>query len=99
MKATAQKTIAIAVLIVTSAGTALAKDVPAKLQVSGMTCPACAISVKSALSKTKGVKQVNINDKTGLTTVVYDDSQVKPQQLLDAVHRTGFKAETIEAAK
>jgi P-type Cu2+ transporter len=37
--------------------------------VTGMSCAACAVSVKSSLAKTKGVKQASVNFATQSATV------------------------------
>ena len=75
------------------AASAMAKDSTAQIKVSGMTCGACAVSVKRGLEKTKGVKATDVSVEKGQATVVYDDSQVSEQQLRDAINKTGFKAE------
>jgi len=80
-------------IMVLLAGVAVAKQSTTTIKVSGMTCDACAITVKAALSRTKGVKSADVNAGKGLATVVYEDSQVTEQQLVDAVTKTGFKAE------
>lgn len=73
---------------------AFAKDVKSEIKVSGMTCGACAVSVKSALTKVKGVKSAEVSsDEKGLATVVYDDAQTNDQQLREAINKTGFQAE------
>lgn len=74
-------------------GIVMAKEVKTQIKVSGMTCGACAVSVKAALSRTKGVKSADIDTAKGLANVVYDDTQVSEQQLVDAINTTGFKAE------
>ncbi len=78
---------------------AMAKDSTAQIKVSGMTCGACAVSVKRGLEKTKGVKTADVSVEKGLATVVYDDSQVNAQQLREAINKTGFKAEPSEEKK
>ena len=72
---------------------AVAKEVTTEIKVSGMTCGACAVSVKSALSKIKGVKSADVSHQKGLATVVYDDAQTNELQLRAAIDKTGFKAE------
>lgn len=72
---------------------AFAKDVTTQIKVSGMTCSACSVSVKSALSKVKGVKSAEVSHEKGIATVVYEDTQTNEQQLRDAINKTGFKAE------
>jgi mercuric ion binding protein len=81
------------------AASAYAKDVKAEIKVSGMTCGACSVSVKSALTKVKGVKSAEVSYEKGLATVVYDDEQTNDQQLREAINRTGFKAEPDQGKK
>lgn len=78
---------------------AMAKDSTVQIKVSGMTCGACAVSVKRGLEKTKGVKSADVSVEKGIATVSYDDSQVNEQQLRDAINKTGFKAELAEEKK
>lgn len=78
---------------------AFAKDVKTEIKVSGMTCGACAVSVKSALTKVKGVKIAEVSDEKGLATVVYDDAKTNDQQLHEAINKTGFKAEPNQEKK
>jgi mercuric ion binding protein len=76
------------------AGSALATDKTAQIKVSGMTCGACAVSVKRGLEKTEGVKSAEVSAEKGLAIVTYEDSRVTEQQLRDAISKTGFKVET-----
>jgi copper chaperone CopZ len=93
------KSLALAASILILAGAAMAKDVTTQIKVSGMTCEACAVSVQKSLEKTKGVKQAEVSSEKGLATVTYDDAQVSEQQLLDAINKTGFKAEPSKGQK
>ena len=81
------------------AGTAFAKDVTTQIKVSGMTCPACAVSVQKSLQKTKGVKRAEVTSESGVATVTYDDVQANEQQLRAAIDKTGFKAEPAKGQK
>ena len=81
------------------AGTAWAKEVTTQIKVNGMTCDACAVSVKATLQHTKGVKSADVSVGKGLATVVYDNSQVNDQQLRDAINKTGFRAEATKEKK
>jgi len=81
------------------AGSVFAKDVKTEIKVSGMTCGACAVSVKSSLTKVKGVKSADVSNEKGLATVVYDDNQTNEQQLREAINRTGFRAEPNQEKK
>ncbi len=93
------KSLGLFAILLMFAGAAMAKDSTAQIKISGMTCGACAVSVKRGLEKTKGVKSADVSVEKRLATVVYDDSQVNDQQLRDAINKTGFKAEATEKKK
>ncbi len=93
------KSLGLLAIVLLLAGSGMAKDATTQIKVSGMTCSACAVSVKRGLEKTKGVKSTDVNAEKGLATVIYDDSQVSEQQLRDAVNKTGFKAEPVKENK
>ena len=86
-------------LLLLLATAAFAKDTKAEIKVSGMTCGACSVSVKSALAKVKGVKSAEVSYEKGLATVVYDDEQTNEQQLREAINKTGFKVESNQEKK
>ena len=93
------KSLKLFAILLLFAASAMAKDSTGQIKVSGMTCGACAVSVKRGLEKTKGVKSADISVEKGLATVSYDDSQVNEQQLRDAINNTGFKAEPAQEKK
>lgn len=93
------KSLGLFAILLLFVASAMAKDSTVQIRVSGMTCGACAVSVKRGLEKTKGVKSADVSVEKGLATVVYDDSQVNQQQLHDAINKTGFKAEPAEEKK
>ncbi len=77
-------------------GIVMAKEVATEIKVRGMTCGSCVVSVKKALSQTKGVKNADVSLEKAEATVVYDDAQVNQQQLRDAIKKAGFEAELKE---
>ena len=60
------------------------------LEVAGMTCSSCPITVKKALSKVKGVKQVKTSLKLKQAIVRYDDTFTSPQKLAAASTNAGY---------
>lgn len=62
------------------------------LKVSGMTCDACAVSVRNALVETPGVASASVDHQAGRATVQYDPTKASITQLIEAVNETGFKA-------
>ena len=57
--------------------------------VTGMNCAACASSVESILSHTKGVQQAEVNFATELVWVEYDET-ISPQNLHEALNKVGY---------
>lgn len=57
--------------------------------VTGMSCAACASSVESILSHTKGVQQVEVNFATELVWVEYEES-LSPEDLHEALKKVGY---------
>ena len=74
-------------------GIAVAKEATTGIKVPKMDCDACAVVVKQALTKTKGVKNANIDVDKRIVTVVYEDSQIEVPQLRQVIQKTGFEVE------
>ena len=60
------------------------------LEVQGMTCAACPITVKKALKKVPGVAEVTVDYKSGTAEVSYDPKKVNPEDLAKATTAAGF---------
>lgn len=60
------------------------------LEVAGMTCSSCPITVKKALSKVSGVVKVITDFKHKQANVVFDDSKTTVQKLTDATAKAGY---------
>lgn len=65
------------------------------LAVSKMTCAACPITVKQALSRVPGVTEVSVSFETKQATVVFDDSQTTVAALTRATTDAGYPS-TVE---
>ncbi|MEW5976390.1 MAG: heavy metal-associated domain-containing protein [Acidobacteriota bacterium] len=94
-----RKTLIVLTNMLLLGGMAMAKEVTTEIKVKGMTCGSCVVSVKKALTQTKGVKSADVSLDKAQATVVYDDAQVNEQQLRDAINKTGFKAEPNKASR
>ncbi len=62
------------------------------LNIEGMHCASCVLTIERSLSKVKGVQEANVNLATGKATVTYDQTHATRQDLEAAVDRTGYKA-------
>lgn len=67
-------------------------DERATIAVGGMTCDACAQSVRLALAKVSGVKSADVSYKDGRADVVYDPAATDLEKLRDAINDTGYTA-------
>jgi mercuric ion binding protein len=69
------------------------------LNVSGMTCPACPITVKKALEKVPGVSKVDIQFEKKQVLVTFDDSKTNTDALVKATTNAGYPSQPEKAAK
>jgi mercuric ion binding protein len=60
------------------------------LSVKGMTCAACPITVKKALSKVDGVSNIDIQFKTREAVVTFENSKTSIQALTQATTNAGY---------
>lgn len=65
------------------------------LEVPGMTCAACPITVRTALSRVPGVDQVEVNFSKKLATVRYDDAKTTVAALQKATADAGYPSKPI----
>ena len=62
------------------------------LSLYGMHCSSCAALIERSIKKVPGVTSANVNFAAEKASVVFDGSQVKNEDLITAVERTGYKA-------
>ncbi len=60
------------------------------LAVPGMTCAACPITVKKALSKVEGVSKVDVGFEKREAVVTFDDTKSSVQKLTKATADAGY---------
>jgi mercuric ion binding protein len=60
------------------------------LSVPGMTCAACPITVKKALSKVEGVSRIDVSFEKREAVVTFDDSKANVQALTRATENAGY---------
>ncbi len=63
------------------------------LDVQGMTCSGCEYSVKSALKEIAGVTKAEASFANKSAEVEFDPEVATVAQLVEAVNKTGFKAQ------
>ncbi len=60
------------------------------LSVPGMTCAACPITIKKALSKIEGVEKIEVTFEKKEVAVTFDDAKTKVEALLEATKNAGY---------
>lgn len=60
------------------------------LSVPGMTCAACPITVKKALSKVDGVSKTDVTFEKREAVVTFDDAKTSVQKLTKATEDAGY---------
>ncbi len=73
-------------------GVAAAQAAPqtVTLDVPGMTCAACPITVKKAISKVEGVNKVDVSYEKRQAIVTFDDAKANVQKLTAATENAGY---------
>ena len=62
------------------------------MRVEGMTCAACVANVDRAVTKLKGVSDVNVNIANDKLTLVYEQDKVRISDIKKAVQDSGYQA-------
>jgi len=63
------------------------------IPVSGMTCAACQARVQRALEREPGVREAAVSLMTNCATITYDPMRCTPQDMVDRISDTGYRAE------
>lgn len=85
-----KKLVALFILATTLATPVWAAIKTVTLSVPGMTCAACPITVKKALSKVEGVSQVDVSFDKREAVVTFDDAKTSIQKLTAATTNAGY---------
>ncbi len=84
------KLLASFVIVTLIAAPAWAAPQTVTLAVSNMTCAACPIMVKKALSRVPGVTEVSVNYEKKQATVEFDDTKTSVEVLTRATADAGY---------
>jgi mercuric ion binding protein len=87
----------VAMLVLTAPAWASPKTVT--LNVSGMTCAACPITVKKALEKVPGVSKVDVRYEKKQVLVTFDDAKTDTDALVKATTNAGYPSQAEKAGK
>ncbi|GAC1438723.1 MAG: mercury resistance system periplasmic binding protein MerP [Terriglobales bacterium] len=78
---------------------AWASPMTVTLNVPGMTCPVCPITVKKALEKVQGVSKVDVRFEKKQVLVTFDDAKTNTETLVEATKNAGFPSQPEKAVK
>lgn len=84
------KKLCMVIVLILSSSSAFAKDVTIALDVPSMTCATCPITVKKALQKVDGVKNVEVTYEDKLAVVTFDDEVTNSKVLTAATKNAGY---------
>jgi mercuric ion binding protein len=79
-------------LVATLAACGLAQAAPqtVTLDVPGMNCAACPITIKKAISKVDGVSKVDVSYDKRQAVVTFDDARTSVHKLTQATENAGY---------
>ena len=69
------------------------------LNVSGMTCAACPITVKKALEKVPGVSKIEVRYEKKQVQVTFDDGKTNTDALVKATTDAGYPSQVEKRSK
>lgn len=84
------KSIILAAVLVAFSSPLFAAQKTVTLGVPGMTCGACPITVKKAISKVNGVTQTEVDFDKRQAVVTYDDAKSSADQIMRATANAGY---------
>lgn len=82
--------VALVVLVALLSTPALAAMQTVTLSIPGMTCAACPITVKMALSRVDGVSDAEVSYSQREAVVTFDDAKTTIEALLQATANAGY---------
>lgn len=85
-----KKLAALSALIAALSAPAWAATKTITLSVPGMTCEACPITVKKALSKVAGVQKAEVSFEKREAVVTFDDAKTSTDTLTKATANAGY---------
>lgn len=80
------------------AGMSFAAPETVALDVPGMTCELCPLTVRKALQKVQGVEKVAVSYEKREAVITFDDAKTSVEALMNATKNAGYPA-TMKAAR
>lgn len=89
----------LALMIAGATTVAFAAEKNVTLDVRGMTCATCPITVKKALSRVKGVSRVDVDYDKRQAVVIFDDAKTNVGALTRATADAGYPSTVKKATR
>jgi len=68
-------------------------------QVDGMTCSACGVTLKTAVKKVDGVKEVTTSVENKEATIIFDPDKTNTSEIKTSIDNIGYRATPKECQK
>jgi periplasmic mercuric ion binding protein len=94
-----KSSILVVVAMIALTAPAWASEKTVTLNVSGMTCEACPITVKKALQKVPGVSKIDVLYEKKQVVVMFDDSKTNTDSLVKATTNAGYPSQPEQPRK
>jgi periplasmic mercuric ion binding protein len=94
-----KNSIAVIVAMIALTVPAWASPKTVTLNVSGMTCAACPITVKKALEKVSGVSKIDVQYEKKQVVVTFDDTKTNVDALVKATANAGYPSQPEKDSK
>jgi mercuric ion binding protein len=91
--------ILVVIAMIALTASAWASERTVTLNVSGMTCEACPITVKKALQKVPGVSKIDVLYEKKQVVVMFDDAKTNTDALVKATTNAGYPSQPEQARK
>lgn len=62
------------------------------LKITGMHCNGCANNITQLLQSLEGVENTSVSLSAGIANIRFDETQISPAQLIEAIEDAGFDA-------
>jgi len=69
------------------------------LEIKGMTCAACSARIERKLAKTAGITEINVNLATEKARIVFDESELSQNSIIEKINAMGYSAALPVATK
>lgn len=79
-------------LLLLSTSAAVAAERTVTLMVDNMTCALCPITVRAAIARVPGVRDVQVDLESRTAVVVFDDAEATVDDLAEASAKAGYPA-------